>query len=122
MSNPAKAKGTAFESLIRDYLRGVGLAVERVPAGMAADRGDLNGIPGWTFELKCYPQDIKRAISDGLADLEVEQANADTPYGAVIAKRRGHTAPGEQLVVMELHQFVAALLLRVPVSAEPGGE
>lgn len=110
MSNAAKKKGSTFESLIRDYLREIGFPVERVPAGMAADRGDLNGLPGWTLELKCYPQDIKRAITDGLADLAVEQANNDTPFGAVIAKRRGHTAPGEQLVILELHQFAALLL------------
>lgn len=122
MSNRAKAKGTAFESLIRDYLRGVGFPVERVPAGMAADRGDLSGLPGWTLELKCYPQDIGRAINDGFTDLAVEQANADTPFGAVIAKRRGKTDAGSQLVAMELWQFVALLRRTTFQSSSTGAE
>ena len=105
MTNRAKAKGTAFESLVRDYLRGHGIPAERMPAGAANDRGDLAGVPGWTLELKNYA-DGARAVRDGLADLEREQAAADTPYGAVIYKRRGTTDPGRQLVVMELWQFV----------------
>lgn len=108
MSNRSKAKGTAFESLVRDYLRGCGIPAERMPAGMALDRGDLAGVPDWTLQLKCY-SDMVEAISKGLRQLTVQQANADTPYGAVIVKRRGTTDPGSQLVVMELWQLAAIL-------------
>lgn len=109
MTNAAKSKGAAFEALVRDYLRGHGFPVERIPPGMAHDRGDIHGIPDLTLELKCLPRDLVRAISDGMRDLEIEQANADTAYGAVIAKRPRSTDPGKQLVVMELWQFVRLL-------------
>ena len=108
MTTPAARKGASFERLIRDYLRACGLPIERIPAGMVADRGDLSGLEQWTFELKAY-RDLHRAVRDGLADLAVEQANADTPYGAVIVKRTGTTDPGSQLVVMELYQLVALI-------------
>lgn len=109
MSNPAKSKGTAFESLVRDYLRTAGIPAERMPAGMKDDRGDLAGIEDWTIETKSYT-DMLRAIREGLADLEREQANADTTYGAVIVKRRGKTDPGSQLVLFELWQLAALLV------------
>src|SRR3954454_11658070 len=110
MTNSARNKGRDFESMIRDYFRSIGLPVERIPAGMKDDRGDLSGIAGWTVQLKCYPRDMGRAIREGLADLEVQQANADPPYGAAIVKRPGKTDPGRQLVVMEVWQYGAVLL------------
>lgn len=108
--------------MVRDYFRDLGFPCERIPAGMSGDRGDLSGIEGWTFQLRCYPNDVAGAISSGLADLAVQQANAGTPYGAGIAKRKGKSDPGEQLVFMELWQFAALLLAmrRANVSAEPG--
>lgn len=121
MSNRAKAKGTAFESLIRDYLRSGGFPVERVPAGMAADRGDLSGLPGWTLQLKNFT-DTQRAVRDGLAGLKAQQANADTPYGAVIVKRHGKSDPGKQLVVLELWQFAALLRRTTSQSSSTGAE
>lgn len=109
MTTPAQRKGDNFERLVRDYMRSAGLPVERPRPGMPRDRGDLCGIEDWTLELKCYT-DLHRAVRDGLADLEHEQAAADTPYGAVIVKRRGTTDPGSQLVVMELWQLVALIV------------
>lgn len=109
MTSPARNKGNAFERLIRDYLRDCGFPAERIPAGMTDDRGDIGGIPGWTLQLKCYPNNVQRAITDGLHDLTVQQANADTAYGAVIVKRRGTTDPGAQLFVCELWNAVPLL-------------
>ena len=109
MTNRAKAKGTAFESLVRDYFRRAGVAAERMPAGAREDRGDLAGVTDWTLECKSYA-DMGRAVRDGLADLEREQGYAGSRYGAVIYKRRGHTDPGRQLVVMELWQFKVAFV------------
>lgn len=109
MTSRAKVKGSAFESLVRDYLRGAGIPAERIPAGMKDDRGDIAGVESWTLQVKCYA-DMQRAIRDGLADLEVQQANNDTPYGAVVVKRRGKADPGSQLVIIELWQLAALLL------------
>lgn len=104
MSTPSARRGASFERTVRDYLRSLGFPAERIPAGMTHDRGDISGIPGWTIEIKSY-SNVQRAVSDGLADLEVEQANADTPHGLVVVKRRGVTDPGRQLAVLELWQW-----------------
>lgn len=109
MSNPSRDKGLAYEAQIRDYLRSLGFSVERVPPGMREDRGDLSGLIDWTIQIKCYPRDLTSAIRVGLADLDTEQANAHTPYGALIVKRPRVTDPGSQLVVQELWQWGAVL-------------
>lgn len=111
MSNPSKIKGTKLESMVRDYLRSVGIPAERMPAGAALDRGDIAGVQGWTIECKSY-KDIATGIRNGLADLAREQANADTPYGAVIIKRPRVADPGAQLVVMELWQWASLLQMQ----------
>jgi hypothetical protein len=102
VTTPSARKGNNFERAIVDYLRDqFGAHLSRPRAGAAHDLGDVAGIPGWTLELKCYTN-LARAVTDGLHDLHVEQANAGTPYGAVIVKRVGKTDPARQLVVMEL--------------------
>lgn len=111
MSNPQKNKGTRLESTVRDYLRSVGIPAERMPAGAKLDRGDLAGIPGWTVECKSY-RNLAEGIRIGLADLEREQANADTPYGCVVLKRPRIADPGRQIVVMELWQWAALLQMQ----------
>lgn len=104
----AKRRGSRFEVSVVQYLRDHGFQAHRTLAGATVDRGDIAGVPDVTFELKAY-SNVTRAVADGLRDLEVEQANADTPYGAVIAKRPRVTDPGRQLAVMELWQLVALL-------------
>lgn len=103
MTSAAQRKGDHFERLIRDYFRdelGVGDIVRNRMEGKL-DRGDLGGVPGWTFQLKSYA-DFTRAVREGLIGLAHQKGNTRTPYGAVIVKRRGRSAPGEQLVVMSL--------------------
>lgn len=109
MTNRPKAKGTRLESLVRDYLKSLGFpAVERMSLNGAADRGDISGIPGWTIECKSY-KNLADGIRIGLADLDREQANANTPFGALIVKRPRVADPGSQLVVLELWQFATLL-------------
>lgn len=104
-------KGAEFERVIVEYFRAeIGEHVCRPRAGERNDRGDLAGVPRWTFELKNYA-DVALGIRTGLADLEVEQANSATPFGAVIVKRRGITAPAEQLCVMRLGDVVPLIRL-----------
>lgn len=110
MANPPKKKGTAFESLIRDYLKVSGFPnAERLSLTGALDRGDLTGVsPLWTLECKSY-KNLTDGIRIGMADLDREQANANTPFGALIVKRPRVTDPGAQLVVTELWVFAALL-------------
>ena len=102
MTTPSARKGSNFERSIVGYLRDwFGSHLSRPRAGAAKDLGDLAGLPGWTIEIKAYT-DVARAIREGLAELDVEKANAGTPYGAVIVKRVGKTDPAEQLFLMRL--------------------
>lgn len=107
MTTRSARKGNTFESqLIVPYLRDqFGPHISRPRAGAAHDLGDIAGIPDWTFEAKNYT-DLMRAVRDGLADLEVEQTNAGTRYGALIVKRRGTTDPARQLFVCTLGNAV----------------
>lgn len=109
MTTRSARKGSTFERQIVDHLRGeFGAHLSRPRAGAAHDLGDIAGIPGWTLELKAFA-DLARGAREGLADLAVEQANAATPYGAVILKRRGTTDPTRQLFLMELGPAVAVI-------------
>lgn len=100
MTNPQKAKGSAFERLVRDYLA-EHIDCERIPAGATLDRGDL-----WTKHcaIQCKAH---RTLSLGawLKDTLHQQANANKPLHALVVKRKGTTDPGSQLVVMTLEQL-----------------
>lgn len=109
MANPAKAKGDAHERVVVEYLRSrLGQHIGRPRAGEQHDRGDVVGVANVTIEAKSY-KDLATGIRVGLADLEREQANADTRWGIVVLKRPRVANPAKQLVVMELDQFVDLL-------------
>lgn len=114
MSNPPKKKGTAAESALVGWLRDHGHpgARRNAPAGNR-DEGDIGGVvvtaPVGAFgtdeiidelvvEVKSYA-DVARAINDGLAELDVEMANAGAAHGVLVVKRRGKSDPGEWLAV-----------------------
>lgn len=98
----SRVKGARFEVLIANYLRPLlGDHLVRPRAGAARDRGDIAGVPRWTFELKNIADPVQ-AVNDGLRDLRVEQDNAGTDFGAAIIKRRRIAEPERQLFVMEL--------------------
>ena len=102
MSHPSKVKGDRAEReaaiILADRL---GLPVRRkLGAGRTDDTGDLDGIPGFTIEVKNY-RDFTAAIRDGLDDVEREQTNAGTPYGAVMIRPPG----GRWFFVLSVDQF-----------------
>lgn len=100
------AKGASFERLVRNYFREeFGPHICSPRAGELYDRGDIAGVPGWTFECKINNR-LDQAIYLGLGKLSIEQHNAGTPFGAVIAKRPRTTAPEEQLFVVPLGQAI----------------
>ncbi len=98
--NPQKAKGSAFERLVRDYLAEA-LPCERIPAGATLDRGDL-----WT-EAAAIQCKNHRALSLGswLTQTIEQQRNAGKPYGVLVVKRKGTTDPGEQFAILPLSQL-----------------
>lgn len=106
----AKAAGSRFERLIADYLNThVDDRIDRRVKTGAKDRGD---IAGWRFagrrivaELKDYGGRFE--IGTWLREAETERGNDDAHVAVVIAKRRGTTDPGDQVVAMTLRDLVA---------------
>jgi hypothetical protein len=106
----AARKGDYYESqVLLPYLRDqFGPQVVRPRTSGEHETGDFGGIPGWTFQAKCYG-DMLRGIRDGLAGLERQMAVTGTPYGGLIVKRVGKAAPERQLFVMELDVAVPVI-------------
>ena len=106
----AKAAGTRFETTVARYLaEHVDDRIERRRMTGSRDRGDLSG---WRFagqrivaELKDYGGRI--AAGPWLNEAEVERGNDGAGVALVIAKRRGTTNPGDQIVLMTLRDLVA---------------
>ncbi len=100
MSNPNKARGTAWESSVRDFLnRSLGLVdqagkflnpasadnVRRAAQEGARDVGDIHCYP---FILEC--KDVKSpAVPTWLRQATAEAGHAGFPFGVVVHKRRG---------------------------------
>lgn len=104
MTSAQARKGASAElelaKLLSDQL---GVRVRRkLGAGRSDDEGDLEGLDGWTIEVKNFA-DVLLAIRRGLADLEREQANAGTPFGVLFVRRRG----GQWLAVQSVEQWCA---------------
>lgn len=106
MANPQKAKGSAFERLIRDYLAQE-IPCERIPPGATIDRGDL-----WTAHatIQCKNH---RTLSLGawLTATAQQQHNAGKRFGVLVCKRKGTTDPAQQFAVLPLEQLRSLLSL-----------
>lgn len=105
----AKAAGARFERSIADYLAAhVDDRIDRRVKTGAKDRGDIGG---WRFagrrivaELKDYGGRFQ--IGPWLNEAEIERGNDDAHVAVVIAKRRGTSDPGDQLVAMTLRDLI----------------
>jgi hypothetical protein len=108
----AKAAGTRHETNIVTYLAAhVDDRIERRRQTGAKDRGD---IAGWRYagrrivaELKDYGGRFH--VGPWLNEADLERRNDDAHVGLVIAKRRGTTDPGDQVVLITLRDLVALL-------------
>jgi hypothetical protein len=59
------------------------------------------------IEVKDYGGRVQ--ISPWLNEAEAARGNDDAIAGLVVAKRRGHRQPGDQLVLMTLRDLIALL-------------
>ena len=111
----AKKAGASFERLVADYLKDR-LADDRIDRRVKSgskDRGDIGGVKTVcggrvVIEAKNYGGEFK--VTPWLREAEIERGNDDALIGAVVAKRRGTTEPGEQVVFMTLETFADLLL------------
>lgn len=112
----AKAAGSRFERSIADHLAGVidDRIDRRVKSG-ARDRGDIGGVRlspalrGGRVVIETKDYGGRLNVSTWLGEAAVERGNDDAVAGLVIAKRRGVTAPGRQIVLMEVDDLVALI-------------
>lgn len=102
MTSPSQEKGDKAERELVGILRDLGVNAHRIRCEGVNDQGDIGGLTDVTVEVKNYPGNIVRAISDGFVDLAVEQANTRTPFGCVMVRKRG----GRWMVAMDLDQWV----------------
>lgn len=102
-----RARGTAWETAIVDYLRASGFPhAERRASNGVRDRGDIAGIPGVVVEAKSVG---RLDLATFLGEAETERANAGAAYGIVWAKRKGKTSAAHGYVVMDGAAFTALL-------------
>lgn len=104
----ARAKGTAAETAVVNYLRANGFphAERRALAG-SADRGDIAGIAGWAIEVK---SGARLDIPGWLRETAKEADNV-TGYGLLVVKPKGIGAAnvGDWWAIQPLSQVLDGL-------------
>lgn len=108
MSNPSKAKGTAWESALVGYLLGRGLEARRKVQTGRKDEGDIaiQDFPWLVLEAK-NEKAIRLAAYVDQANAEATHAGAEV--GVAVVKRRGVASPGSAYAVMDLDTLLKIL-------------
>jgi hypothetical protein len=107
MTSRNKAKGSAWERAIVDYLRAAGWPfAERRIAGAAKDRGDIAGVVGVVIEAK---NTASRNLAGWIEETELERVNDNAWLGVVWHKRTGKASAADGYVTMTGAQFTALL-------------
>lgn len=108
-----RAKGTALESLIVNYLatRLGDDRIMRMPLHGKADRGDIAGIRTVMGEKVVIEVKNHRRMELGvwLTEAETERGNADAAMAVVAHKRHGKGQAADQLVTMTVADFAVLL-------------
>lgn len=103
----ARAKGTAWESAIVDFLTRHGFPhAERRALNGALDKGDIAGIPGVVIEAKNCKTITLGAFVD---EANRERDNAAACIGVAWVKRRGKASAADGYVVMDGPTFLTLL-------------
>ncbi len=106
----AKAAGSSFETLIATGLAEIlgDDRIERRTKNGSKDRGDITGVKtirGGRVILECKDYGGQIHATEWLREAAVEAANDGATVGAVVIKKRGTRAAGEQIVMMTLADF-----------------
>jgi hypothetical protein len=96
MTHPNKVKGDKWERDVRDYLRGKGLLVDRIPAGSTDDLGDLwLPHPGPVVQCKNHARLDLAGFCD---EMNEQRQRAGRATGFVAVKRRGKSVEHAYLI------------------------
>ena len=105
MTSPQARKGRHAELAAHRYIAlETGWHVVDPKQGQRDDVGDMHIFTPElvVVQVKNYPNDLARAIHDGLAELPVQIGNAGAEDGFVLARKRGITDPGDWIVARTL--------------------
>lgn len=103
-----RAKGTAAETAVVRWLAAHGFPhAERRALHGTNDKGDITGCGPLVFEVKNHKA---HDLAGWMKELAAEVHNADADLGAVIAKRRGTTNPGDWYAILTLEDLAALLV------------
>lgn len=108
----AKAAGARHERALADYLaQHVDDRIDRRVKTGAKDRGDIGGLRhlGQRIVIEAKDYGGRFLIGPWLNEADIERGNDDAGVGMVIAKRRGTTNPGDQVVLMTVRDLVSLL-------------
>jgi Holliday junction resolvase len=109
-----RARGTAAETAVVDYLRTQGWPhAERRAMGGAKDRGDIAGLVGVVLEVKAAARVELAAWVD---ETKTETANDHARYGLCWFRRKSKGSPADWFVVMD--GATAVRLLRDALGVE----
>jgi hypothetical protein len=101
MANPAKQKGTSFETAIVRWFESRGIDAKRIVLHGNKDQGDV--------ETEFFNVEAKNCntltLSTWVAEADVESTNANRPV-VVVAKRKGTSDVGKAYVITTLDMFV----------------
>ena len=109
--NPAKAKGTAWESTLVQTFRGEFGNCERLALNGTNDEGDLwfsHGDHTFVIEAKAERAiDLARYVTEAQLEAEnwAKSRKATVPFWAAIVKRRNHRV-SKAYVVMTVDEFI----------------
>jgi hypothetical protein len=113
----AKTAGTRFERLIADCLASsIDDRIDRRVKTGAKDRGDIAGlrVHGQRVVLELKDYGGRYEIGPWLGEAEIERGNDDAIAGLVVAKRRGHGDPLDQVVLCTVRDLIAILTAERP--------
>lgn len=115
MSNPNKAKGTAWETALVDsflhFLGGkrFGLGPYRPAQRGRGDVGDVNGVSPFVLQAKDDRSFSLSAWLDGPKGVTVQARNAGEQYGAVVVKR-ARKAIGAAYAILRYEDLVRVVV------------
>lgn len=108
MSNPAKAKGTRFETAVVDFLRAAGIRAYRPAQSGFRDHGDIHGVSPFVIQAKDW-RDVTSALREGLDGVQLQVRNAGETYGVAVVKRARKPA-ADAYAVMRLEDLSKLIL------------
>jgi hypothetical protein len=120
----AKKAGTAFETLISNYLRDAlgDSTIQRAPRWGSLDKGDVVNVKIDGHPIVIQAKDVARqALPSWTDQARVQSRNASALVGVVVHKRFGTTDPARQWVTCTLEDLVA-LITKVRQSPCEGRE